>query len=120
MWRLPTSINRPLGFNKGISIASLNINGLCTHFDELALLIQTLGIHFLALCENKVGPSFPREITATNGYEKERLDRTCHGGGVSIYVRHTINYKRRTDLPIGDLELICIEVLPSRNKPFLV
>ena len=40
-------------------------------------------------------------------------------GCVSSYVQNSINYKRRTDLPSGDLELICIEVLSSRNNPFL-
>ena len=115
---LPALIHRPLGLNKGMSIASLNINGLRTHIDEVALLMQNLGIHNLVLCENKLGPSFPGGLTAINGYEQERLDRTCHGGGVSIYIRNSINYKRRTDLPRDDLELICIEVLPSLNKPF--
>ena len=119
---LPTSIHQPLGFNKGMLIASLNVNGLRTHFDEEALLIQNLGIHILALCETKLCPSFPRELTASNGYEQERLDQTCRGGGVSIYIQNSLNYKRRIDLPLpsGDLEFICIEVFPSRNKPFLL
>ena len=117
---LPALIHRPLGLNKGMSIASLNINGLRAYIDEVALLMQNLGIHNLVLCENKLGPSFPGGLTAINGYEQERLDRTCHGGGVSIYIRNSINYKRRTDLPRGDLELICIQVLPSLNKPFLL
>ena len=84
------------------------------------MLIQNLRIHVLALCEAKLGPSFPRELTAIIGYEQERLDRTCHGRGVSIYIRNSINCKRRTDLPRDDLELICIEVVPSHNKPFLL
>ena len=71
---LPASIHRPFGFNKGMSIASLNINGLHTHIDEVASIIQNLGIHILALCETKLRPSFPRELTAINGYEQEPLD----------------------------------------------
>ena len=107
---LPTSIHRLLGFNKGKSLASLNNNGLRTYFDEVALLIQNLGVHILALCETKLGSSFPRVLTAINNYEQERLDRTCHGGFVSINVRNSINCKRITDLPRSVLELICIEV----------
>ena len=117
---LPALIHRPPGLNKGMSIPSLNIYGLRTHIDEVALLMQNLGIYIFALCETKLGPSFPGGLTAINGYEQECLDQTCHGGGVSIYIRNSINYKRRTDLPRDDLELICIEVLPSRNKPFLL
>ena len=41
---LRTSIHWPLRLNKGMSIASLNINGLRTHIDEVALLIQNPGI----------------------------------------------------------------------------
>ena len=66
---LPTSIHRSLGFNKGMPLASLNINGLRTHFDEVTLLIQKLGIHILVLLETKLGSSFLRELTAINGYE---------------------------------------------------
>ena len=42
------------------------------------------------------------------------------GGGVSIYVRDSIKYKRRLDIPSDDLELICIEVDPPKSMPFLV
>ena len=117
---LPHLVRRPLGFKKGLSIASLNINGLRTHFDEAKVLIQNLGIHILALIETKLDPSFPKELTVINGYQQELLERTCHGEGVSIYVRDPIHYKRRTDLPMDDLELICIEIETPRNKPFLL
>ena len=72
-------------------IASLNSNGPRTHIDEVALLIQSLEIHILELSETKLGPSFPRKLTAINGCEQERLDRTCHGGDVPIYMRNSIN-----------------------------
>ena len=107
---LPHLVRRPLGFKKGLSIASLNINGLRTHLDEVKELIQNLGIHILALIETKLDPSFPKELAAINGYRQERLERTCHGGGVSTYVRDPINYKQRTDLPMDDLELLCTQV----------
>ena len=54
------------------------------------------------------------------GYEEERLDRIKDDGGVSIYVRDSIKYKRRLDVLIDDLELICIEVEPPKSKSFLV
>ena len=54
------------------------------------------------------------------GYQQERLDRRCNGGGVSIYIRDSIKYKRRLDLPTNDLELICIEIEPPKSKSFLV
>ena len=40
--------HHPLSFKKGLTIASLNINGLRGHFDELQLFLQSSGIHILA------------------------------------------------------------------------
>ena len=37
-----------LGYKKGMAIASLNINGLHSHLDELRMIIKELGIHILA------------------------------------------------------------------------
>ena len=87
-----------LGFKKGMAIASLNINGLRSHLDEVQLLIRDLGIHILALNETKLDPEFPKELASVAGCQQERLDRTCNGGGVSIYIRDSIKYKRRLDI----------------------
>ena len=38
-----------LGFKQGMAIASLNINGLRSHLDEVQLLMRDLGILILAL-----------------------------------------------------------------------
>ena len=107
-----------LGFKKGMAIASLNINGLRSHLDEVQLLMRDLGITILALNETKLDPGYPKELTSVAGYQQERLDRTRNGGGVSIYVRDSIKYKRRLDVPTDDLELICIEVEPPKSKSF--
>ena len=64
--------------------------------------------------------SIPKELTKVSGYQQLRLDRTCHGGGISIYIRDTINFKPRDDIPGDGLELICIEIEPPKSKPFLV
>ena len=79
-----------------------------------------INIHILALNETKLNPEFPKELTCVAGYQQERLERTCNGGGVSIYIRDSIKYKRRPDIPSDDLALICIEVEPPKSKSFLV
>ena len=45
-------------------------------------------------------------------------DRNKHGGGVAMYIKEGIKYIVRSDLPIHNLELICIEVQPLRSEPF--
>ena len=57
-----------LGFKKGMATASLNINGLRSHVDEVQLLIRDLGIQILALNETKLDTEFPKELTSVVGY----------------------------------------------------
>ena len=59
-------------------------------------------------------------MTSIAGYQQERLERTCSGGRVSIYVRDSIKYKPRPDVPVEDLEIICIEVQPPKSRSFFV
>ena len=60
--------NYPLSFKKGLTIASLNINGHRGHFDELQLLLQSSGIHILALNEAKLDPHNPKELAHCGGW----------------------------------------------------
>ena len=115
-----TGCHQHMGYRKGMAIASLNVNGLRSHLDEVKILMTDLGIHILALNETKLAPDYPKELTNVAGYQQERLDRTCNGGGVSIYIRDSIKYKPRPDVPADDLEIICIEVEPPKSKSFLV
>ena len=43
-----------LGFRKGMVIASLNVNSLPLHKDEISAFIKDKGIHILALSETKL------------------------------------------------------------------
>ena len=109
-----------LGYRKGMSIASLNVNSLRRRYDEIKLLLKNLGINVLALNETKLDPEYPKELTTIFGYQHERRDRTGRGEGVSIYIRDSINYIRRNDLPDNQLELICIEIEPPKGRPFFI
>ena len=45
-------------------IASLNINGLRSHLDEVQLLTRGLGIHILAFNETKLDPNYRKQLTS--------------------------------------------------------
>ena len=77
-------------------------------------------IDTLALNETKLDDSINRQITDIAGFKQVRLDRSRQGGGVSLYVRDSIQYILRNDIPYSNLELLCIEVQPHKSKPFLV
>ena len=106
--------------NKGIAFASLNVNGLRRHFDEVQSLLVDMGLHILALNETKLDGLYPKELTHIPGYQQVRHDRSCNGGGVSIYIRDSIKFRHRSDIPAKDLELICIEIEPPKSKSFIV
>ena len=103
-----------------MAIASLNVNSLRKHFDEIENTLFNLGIHILALNETNLDDKHPEELTDITGYQQVRLDRTRNGGGVSIYIRESIKFRTRSDIPKNDLELICIEIEPPKSKPFLI
>ena len=65
-------------------------------------------------------PSYSTQLTRINGFEHERKDRTSNGGGVAVYIKDSISYKLRKDIPYNDLELICVEILPPKAKPYFV
>ena len=54
------------------------------------------------------------------GYSFVRLDRNRHAGGVAIYCCDTLEFRKRDDIPISTLEMVCIEINPPRAIPYLV
>ena len=87
-----------------MAIASLNVNGLRKHFDEIQDTLFNLGVHILALNETNLDNKHPEELTDITGYQQVRLDRTRNGGGVSVYIRESIKFRIRSDIPKNDLE----------------
>ena len=101
-----------------MSVASLSVSGIHSHIDEVKLVMGILEVHILALNETNIDPDYPCDLTAIAGYQGEQLERFAIVGGVSINVRDSIRFNRRVDVPIEDLELICIEILPQECTSF--
>ena len=118
----PTKRVTALGHRKGMTIASLNVNSLLLHIDEIRMLVNELGIHILALNETKLDKSIDDSLVGIEGYTLKRCDRDRHGGGVAIYIKDTLLDKctMREDLPKSNLELVCIEIKLVRAAPFFV
>ena len=111
---------KSLAFRKGMVIASLNINSLLLHKDELASILFEKEIHIMALNETKLDKKMAKYLLEIKSYKFEREDRNRHSGGVAVDIRDSIKYTRRDDVPINGLELVCIEVQPVKASPFLV
>ena len=110
-----------LGVKKGVVIASISVNSLLLHFDEIKCLVKKKDIHILALNEAKLDKDIYDRVLEIEGYSFERRDRNRNGGGgVTIYCRNTFECSKHDDIPIFTLEMICVEIKPPKAKPYLV
>ena len=105
---------------KGLKIASLNINSIIKHIDELQVLLENSPIDILAINESKIDDTVSDDEIHINGYNIIRNDRNRNGGGVLMYIRKPISFAERKDLVPDSLEIICVEIKKPYNKSFLV
>ena len=103
-------------------VASLNVNSLLLHIDEIRATVKELGIHILAINETKLDGHIADELVDIDGFSIKRCDRNRNGGGVAIYVKDNLFDKCsvREDVPVSSLEAVCIECKPVRSAPFIV
>ena len=92
---------------------NVNVN-VRSHLDEVNFLVKSMGIDILALNETKLDHSIEKQLTEITGYKQLRLDRSRSGGGISIYVRDTLKFQIRNDIPDESIELLCIEIQPLK------
>ena len=110
-------------FGRGLVIASLNINSLLAHFDELRVFMSNSKIDLLTINETKLDLTIDDTELYLPGFELIRKDSVRNGrngGGVCFYVRCNLNYKIRDDLSSENLELLVLEIPRPRSRPFLV
>ena len=104
-------------------MASLNINSLLAHIDDLRVFIDNSNIDILAINETKLDFSIDDYQVYLTGFDiirKDRLHNGRSGGGVCIYLRSSLNFRIREDLLNDNLECIVVEISNTRSKPFLV
>ena len=101
-------------------IAHLNINSIRNKFDLLASNVSG-NIDILMLSETKLDESFPTEQFRLKDFAKPfRLDRSCNGGGILLYVREDIPCKF-IKLPEFSEKLECFFVeINLRKKKWLL
>ena len=80
--------------------------------------MSTNFVDILAINESRPDYTSNCEINIS-GYVIERKDRHRSGGGVGLYFRNTINYKRLPHQE-DDLEFLFIQVSKSKLRPFIL
>ena len=71
-------------------MASLNINSLLAHIDELRIWSEDQTFDLLAINESKLDDKINNAAVSLDGYEILRKDRNRSGGDVAIFVRITL------------------------------
>ena len=74
----PTSV---LPSQRGFKLASLNINKLITHIDQLRILLAHNEIDILSINETKLNETISDNEVNISGYDIIRRDRISNGGG---------------------------------------
>ena len=104
-----------------MTIASVNVNSLWLHINEIRALVNNLGIHILAINDTKLDGTIDA-LVSIDGYFIKRRDRNRNDGGVALYIKNSNvdNCSISVDLPESSLESLCLEVKPFPAAPFLV
>ena len=101
-------------------MASLNITSLPRHIDELRVWMRDQNLDLLAINETRLDSSIPNESVKIINYQIIRKDRNRFGGGVSIYVRDSLNYVNKSTIVCDEIEAVCLEINKPNSKPFVV
>ena len=72
---------------RGLKIASLNVNSLRKHIDEIRTMLL---FDVFVINESKIDSTIPDSEINIPGHNIIRKDRNTHGGGVVIYIREHI------------------------------
>ena len=87
-------------------IASMNVNSLLPHLDEIELLLKDNGIHFLSLNEAKIDDTLSDNLFKIEGHKFRRLDRNRHGGGIAVFCRDAFKFDIREEIPKSNLAIV--------------
>ena len=104
---------------KGIKFGHINIRSLPNKIDQFrhmcSNVFDVISVNEI-WCDETVSDS---EVDLP-GFSILRRDRRRDGGGVALFIKNGIDFKRRDDLCDKSIECICIELIPANKRPIFV
>ncbi|CAB4041287.1 RNA-directed DNA polymerase from transposon BS [Paramuricea clavata] len=105
---------------KGLKIASINVNSLLKHIEEIRHLLFKFPFDIFAINESKIDDFVMDGEISIPGFNLIRKDRNRAGGGVVLYIRDNLSYLDRNDLVPDRLEMLCAEITRPFSKSLFV
>ena len=111
------SFNVKYGGNKSFSVFLLNLRSLPDHFRELTSYLDCLNVEFkiIALTETWLKEHHTNYTLPNYVFEQEYRSR-LRGGGVCLYIHHSLTYKLRDDLKLIPREIATHKSAKSADK----
>ena len=95
---------------KGMHIGHLNVQGLSSKIDQIKLMLRSKAnsIHIFGMSKSKLKDYLHENAFCIDGYQKPiRKDRLEGGGGIIVYIKEGVIFKRRNDLELDGLVCVC-------------
>ena len=113
---MSSTVFNSLTLNQNLSFVHYNVQSILPKIDLLHA--ELIEFDILAFSETWLHPDIDTDNLLLEQYQvPERKDRNADNhGGVIIYIKEGIHYKRRADLEVRDLENIWIEVANNHKR----
>jgi hypothetical protein len=93
------------------SILSQDQVSKVSKYDELCAMAAANSFDLIGVSETWLDQSIDDSQLVVPGYSNPlRRDRSRQGGGVMVYLSESVPAKRRVDLELPNLEIVCVEV----------
>ena len=111
-----------LNFQKqNLNVGHININSIQNEnrLDQLQQIMHSGSFSAFAVCETKLSASISDSCISIPGFSVIRKDRNRHGGGLCLYIRQDICFRRLASLESKTFEHLCVEVYISGKRILL-
>ena len=105
--------------SKGIKFGHINVNSLSSKIDEFRHMCTNI-FDVIGINETKCDETVNDSEIVLPGYDLLRCDRSRNGGGVALYIKNGLDFKRRDDLCDQNVECIWIELTLPNKRPIFV
>ena len=108
------SLPDPISLCQNLSIVHYNVQSIFPKLDVLHT--ELIDFDILTFTETWLSDSIDTNDLLLQSFQKPEKDRDSNEGGVMLYVKEGLHYKRRDDLELRNIECIWIEVSNSHKR----